>query len=105
MMSPRLGRRMGNSFSSQDHWGTAKTNLLTRRWSPIISELRMDADGMVNCWPTKVLKNMMIRMAKQTTSRLSRRKPLATPAGRTSLLSSLMGCSLKAGPGWRPAGR
>ena len=41
----------------------------------------MDADGMVNCWATKVLKNMMSSTAKQTTSRLSRRNPLPAPGG------------------------
>jgi len=41
---------------------------------------------MVNCWATKVLKNMMSSTAKAITSRLSRKKPLATPGGSCLVL-------------------
>ena len=81
MMSPRSTFRMGKSLASQSHCGVAKMNLLASRWSPIIIVFRMEADGIVNCCPTKVLKKMINSTAKQATSRLSRIAPLATPTG------------------------
>ncbi len=81
---------MGKRLASQAHWGVAKRNLLARMWSPMWRVFRMEAEGMVNCCPTKVLKNVMSTTAKRTISRLSLMNPLAAPPGKAFSLSMIV---------------
>src|SRR4051812_42330824 len=69
MMSPRRISRWGRSGKVGPG---AKTNLLTKRWSPTVIVFSMDAVGTLTAWTTNVIPNRAIMTVTTADSKYSR---------------------------------